>query len=184
MLVQDNVLISNDGIPRICDFGMSRMLAASRTLGSATSGHLKGSARWLAIELLQMSDSGSQPVHTLETDVWAFGMTIHVCTPNLSAHAFVLNCLQELLTKEVPYARIRNELRVMLAILKGDLPPRPASYDSWSMKHQRIWNICSVCWSTEPVKRATMDLIVSYLIAPLRIDKSEGEDEQGEVVTT
>ena len=77
-IMQDNVLISNSGVPQICDFGMSRMLAASGSLGSSTSGHLRGSARWMAIELLRGNESSPQPVHTLETDVWAFGMTIHV----------------------------------------------------------------------------------------------------------
>lgn len=70
--------MSNSGIPQICDFGMSRMLAGSGTIGSTTSGHLRGSARWMAIELLQMNDSSPNPVHTFESDIWAFGMTVHV----------------------------------------------------------------------------------------------------------
>ena len=32
----DNVLISNTGLPLICDFGISRMLAASQTLHTTT----------------------------------------------------------------------------------------------------------------------------------------------------
>ena len=75
---QDNVLISGSGIPQICDFGISRILAASETHSSKSSGNLRGSTRWMAIELLKITDSGPHPKHTLETDVWAFGMTIHV----------------------------------------------------------------------------------------------------------
>ena len=72
----DNVLISKSGVPRICDFGISRMLAASQTLNSSTGGHIRGSVRWMAIELFVISDPA--PVHTFKTDIWAFGMTVHV----------------------------------------------------------------------------------------------------------
>lgn len=72
----DNILISNDGAPRICDFGISRMLAVSQTLNSSTTGHTRGSVRWMAIELLNIDDQ--TPAHTIETDIWAFGMTVHV----------------------------------------------------------------------------------------------------------
>lgn len=71
----DNVLISNTGLPLICDFGISRILAATHSLDT-TSGQLRGSSRWMAIELLSIGDSS--PVHTFESDVWAFGMTVHV----------------------------------------------------------------------------------------------------------
>lgn len=75
----DNVLISRTGEPRICDFGISRVLAASQTLASSTGGSLRGSVRWMAIELLTVN--GPPPVHTIYTDIWAFGMTVHVSTP-------------------------------------------------------------------------------------------------------
>ena len=72
----DNVLISNTGLPLICDFGISKVLVASQTLDADTSSQLKGSARWMAIELLIIGDL--PPAHTFQTDVWAFGMTVHV----------------------------------------------------------------------------------------------------------
>ena len=72
----DNVLISNTGLPLICDFGISRMLAASQSMDTTTSGQLRGSSRWMAIELFDVGDSS--PIHTFQSDVWAFGMTVHV----------------------------------------------------------------------------------------------------------
>ena len=71
-----NVLISSIGVPRICDFGISRMLASSQTFDVTTSGHLKGTTRWMAKELMMIGDP--PPAHTFQTDVWAFGMTVHV----------------------------------------------------------------------------------------------------------
>lgn len=79
----DNVLISNTGVPRICDFGISKMLASSHTFDVTTSGHLKGSTRWMAKELMIIGDP--PPVHTFQTDVWAFGMTVHVRTASISS---------------------------------------------------------------------------------------------------
>ena len=73
------MLISPSFEPMICDFGISRMLASSLVLSSSTQhGNLGGSVRWMATELLEPN---SEPKHhTMETDVWAFGMTILVCT--------------------------------------------------------------------------------------------------------
>lgn len=77
----DNVLISKTGEPRICDFGISRVLVASQTLASSTDGSLRGSVRWMAIELFMIN--GPPPVHTTYTDIWAFGMTVHVSPSDL-----------------------------------------------------------------------------------------------------
>ena len=77
MISQDNILISESGIPQICDFGMSRLIVASQSsLWQTTADSLKGSIRWLAIEFLKPGKL--QYRHTKETDIWAFGMTIYV----------------------------------------------------------------------------------------------------------
>lgn len=75
---QDNVLVSSSGIPRICDFGISRMLAASQTIGatSTQTGGVRGSVRWMAPELILPSES--PVIHSTQTDIWAFGMTVYV----------------------------------------------------------------------------------------------------------
>ena len=56
---------------------MSRMIAASQSLlWQTTAEHIKGTVRWLAVEYLKLGKL--QNIHTKETDVWAFGMTIYV----------------------------------------------------------------------------------------------------------
>ena len=82
-------MISESGRPLICDFGISSVVASSTSLGitSSHSSGAKGSLRWMAIELLIMTEAEDSPVsHSKETDVWAFGMTAYVCilfSPNL-----------------------------------------------------------------------------------------------------
>lgn len=81
------MLVNNNGKPVLTDFGISRVLGESGTLGGTTS--LKGSTRWMAAELMNLSPSTTGPIngdgnnnqlHTKETDIWAFGMVIYVCS--------------------------------------------------------------------------------------------------------
>ncbi|EJC99228.1 kinase-like protein, partial [Fomitiporia mediterranea MF3/22] len=75
-LKADNVLVGPSSQPLICDFGMSRTLASSLSIEATTLSDVRGSVRWMAIELL---DINLDSLHTKETDVWAFGMTVYVC---------------------------------------------------------------------------------------------------------
>ena len=70
---QGNVLVSNEGLPLLSDFGLSRALpGCTTTIPTSTS--LKGTLRWLAPELV----SDDVATYTTETDVWAYGMTVLV----------------------------------------------------------------------------------------------------------
>ena len=76
--------MSPDGDPLLADFGVSRMLAATLTLDKSTSSSVKGSSRWMAIELLAPcieepdETDGVPSLQTKESDVWALGMTFYV----------------------------------------------------------------------------------------------------------
>ena len=72
-------MISDSGEPLLCDFGISRMLAASKSFSFSNSltGGLRGTVRFMSKELLQATES--VPAEYCEaTDIWAFGMTILV----------------------------------------------------------------------------------------------------------
>lgn len=73
----------------ICDFGISRMLDSSQTFFVSTThnGVVKGSTRWMAIEL-HLPPDGTDPKHSKESDIWAYGMTLHV-----SSSARVIDCM-------------------------------------------------------------------------------------------
>ena len=72
--LQDNVLVSDDGQPRLCDFGISRIISASETLKGTTTSGVQGSLRWMAPEFFQEEN----PVHSKVTDVWGYGATVYV----------------------------------------------------------------------------------------------------------
>ena len=78
---KDNVLVTRSGVARICDFGISRMIAASQPFGETnTNTGIRGSVRWMSPELL----FDGQAEHSMESDVWAFGMTIYVSPLSIS----------------------------------------------------------------------------------------------------
>lgn len=72
-------MVSPDHQPLLMDFGISHLLTSTSTYETATRSE-KGSARWMAIELLlgTAESSPEDDVHTMMSDVWAFGMTVLV----------------------------------------------------------------------------------------------------------
>ncbi|KZV86628.1 kinase-like protein [Exidia glandulosa HHB12029] len=104
-----NILILDDGTACIGDFGVSAVLdeLPSRTATSA------GTWRWTAPELFD--DHGS---HTKSSDMWAFGCV-----------------MIELIALEVPYYTLKEERRVILALSKRQIPPRPPGItdDTWDL---------------------------------------------------
>jgi len=117
----------------------------SSALGYTPSvGAIKGTRRWFAIELLQMDDDTEPLPQNEKSDVWAFGMTVY-----------------ELLTQDVPYKHIRDDVRVMLAIAKGKLPSCP-EFDNLSSEtpyRRYMWYLCNMCWKRDPRQRPDMTCI-------------------------
>ncbi|KAL5512533.1 hypothetical protein ACEPAG_3186 [Sanghuangporus baumii] len=146
----DNVLVSQLGEPLICDFGISRLIAASRMMAEhglqAQSSTIRGSARWMSPELLL--PSGEHAVHSKETDIWAFGMTVY-----------------EVLTKRRPYYRLVSDPQVITSVICGELPRKPRVSQNWPAQHHLLWNICKACWSSEPAERPSASHLASVLKA-------------------
>jgi len=75
-LKSDNILMSDAGEPLLADFGISCIMTSSSTTNTTTG--VKGSARWMAVELLTPSETAESGKHTKQTDVWAYGMVVYV----------------------------------------------------------------------------------------------------------
>ena len=65
----DNILIDNEGHPRIGDFGLANMLEDGTT-GLTTTTGFQASWRWVSPEL------ADETKRTKASDVWAFGCTL------------------------------------------------------------------------------------------------------------
>ena len=68
--------MSDDERPLLADFGISHLMA--NTTSTTTAG-VGGSVRWMAVELLNpMANAIDAGKHTMYSDVWAYGMVLHV----------------------------------------------------------------------------------------------------------
>jgi len=136
-----NILISPTQTPILVDFGLSLALYQSVT-ETTTYSMGGGSVRWMAVELL-----APEPVtHCESTDIWAFGMVIY-----------------ELLSSDVPYNAFRSDLQVIPAITRGELPARPDTGLQHDLVSDALWDLCCVCWTTDPLDRPTASQLSSVL---------------------
>lgn len=77
---KNNILIDENGVPKIADFGLSRVKDLQASLTGTSSSGAKGSLRWQAPELLFPEEFGGTGKHTFASDIYALGMTyLEVC---------------------------------------------------------------------------------------------------------
>ncbi|KZV95430.1 WD40 repeat-like protein [Exidia glandulosa HHB12029] len=131
-----NILIDDDGTARLCDFGLSRLLAKhSQSITNTTS--VKGTFRWMAPELLL--DGGH---HTYKSDMWAVGCL-----------------LLEIWAGLPPYFTADSDQQVLLAMWRKEVPypTRPVDVDVI------VWAQIENCCIFEPTTRPSPGHIVENL---------------------
>ncbi|OHS92864.1 hypothetical protein TRFO_12233 [Tritrichomonas foetus] len=100
-----NILIDQETLPKICDFGIARFIKNIQSDGTDQSNYMTaniGTPHWMAPEILK---SGN---YTTKVDVYAFGIL-----------------LWELLTESVPFRGINEPYQVALKVVNGERPPIP-----------------------------------------------------------
>ncbi|KAG8724793.1 hypothetical protein FRC09_014215 [Ceratobasidium sp. 395] len=135
-----NVLISQDGIPQLADFGNARLQEYSLKF-TKTSTKEALSSRWAAPELFEGESC------SYATDVYALGMFY------LDDLRLVL-AQQEAITGDIPWTG-KSERAVMFAItIKRTCPERPETYiPSTSEQGDSLWSLLKLCWEFEPEER-------------------------------
>jgi len=148
----DNVLLSPAGTPLLADVGISMLEASFSDREGPIADSVWKSLRWSACEFFEFSDddvnSTRRLIHNEKTDVWAFGMTLY-----------------ELLSGDVPFAKIRSDLKVISAIANKSLPREPAHTGSPSSVALRryMWSMCCQCWATNPAHRPSMGMLLKKI---------------------
>ncbi|KAF8317504.1 kinase-like domain-containing protein [Cantharellus anzutake] len=128
-----NVVVSDERTPQLCDFGLSFIIWDTSTHINPSS--LAGTLRYIAPEVCHKEE----PFRDKRTDVWAFGCTA-----------------MEILRNTRPYGTIKNEFAVHGAI-GGSVPPfaLPAA--------QPIEEILLLCLEPTPEHRINMQTVTERL---------------------
>lgn len=69
---------------------------------------------------------------------------------------------QEVFTGHPPFIELKNDLQVMFAVVKGDLPQRP-SPEAAPQLSSRVWDLINWCWSHDPKIRPTASVVLDMI---------------------
>ncbi|KZS96552.1 kinase-like protein [Sistotremastrum niveocremeum HHB9708] len=159
-----NILMSDSGVPLLCDFGLAKLQPGggdTTTLRSAdmmvvtvSTASQGGTARYMAPELFERLDPERSAKPSYQSDVWAFG-------------CFVL----EIVTLLPPYAACISAPQATFAIVDGELPYEHSADPTSShsafpdafKSYPGLWFLCLRCWDTDVGQRATLSEIRKWL---------------------
>jgi len=134
-----NILIDDDGCPRLCDFGQSKLIG----IAGFTATKFAGSVRYLAPELLP-TESEDVLILTRETDVYAFSMAA-----------------LEILSGKQPFFDISWETVVIAKVQSGKRPEQslylPMTFTD------PLWMLLVKCWDQDKARRPSMKSVVESL---------------------
>jgi len=145
-----NILIDSEHRARLADFGLAVIIDETTSRTTATGSELKGTTRRMAPELLLPEEFGyngrlMKQLPSKDTDIYAIGMTI-----------------LEVLTGCAPFAGVTRDETVILKVIQGDRPERPASGLS-----DMLWELLVATWvvqhALEPPRRPSARTVLERL---------------------
>ncbi|KAF8581435.1 kinase-like protein, partial [Ramaria rubella] len=121
-----NVMVTDEGIPRLIDFGLTQVIDEYAEATGYTTSNLASSLRWSAPELLV----GDSPISSKseKSDVYAFAST----------------CI-EIMTLECPYVGLRDPQVLQRVLMDNKIPARPPMEAKWSPSDE-LWDFLTTCW--------------------------------------
>ncbi|KAK6966784.1 kinase-like domain-containing protein [Favolaschia claudopus] len=136
-----NILVTPSGRACITDFGLSIIVnAMTLQLTASTTANNRGTARYYAPELF---DHG---VKTFASDIYAFGCVAY-----------------EIMTGQLAFRELSNDMQIILGVLKGKRPERlPSCRGTPSL--DSFWELLETCWAGEKEKRPDTETIIKCLI--------------------
>ena len=63
-------------------------------------------------------------------------------------------------TGHFPFHKIHREIIVMMKVVEGSRPPRPADTNLLS---NEIWKVIEMCWNQEPEDRPSAESVIEHL---------------------
>ncbi|KAF8148641.1 kinase-like domain-containing protein [Crassisporium funariophilum] len=140
-----NILISESGPPCLTDLGM-RNLPYPHSLAMTNTASSVDEARWMAPELIDPDPS---------TVPWDDGYSVE---PSADVYSFGMTGL-ELISGRAPYAHRRSVVGVIMDVVSGVRPLRPACPGMTD----HIWDLLTKCWDHERTKRPDVGMVLSWI---------------------
>ncbi|KAF8174668.1 kinase-like domain-containing protein, partial [Mycena galopus ATCC 62051] len=140
-----NILITPSQRACIADFGLSSIVNAMTVQLTTSSAPTRGgTAHYQAPELFE----GGSP-NSFASDVYGFACVCY-----------------EILTGRVPFYELRNDMAVMLSVMRGEYPSGPPP--GWTGLHTSmldgLWELLQNCWDGQAENRPTAHQIVQRLV--------------------
>ena len=77
-------------------------------------------------------------------------------------------------TGDVPFHKIVRDSTVMMKVVEGSRPPRPADT---SLLSNEIWKVIEMCWNQEPPDRRSAESVIEQLpLAGVVDDRPRGDN--------
>ncbi|KAF7975408.1 hypothetical protein HWV62_9639 [Athelia sp. TMB] len=157
-----NILVNDEGMAAICDFGMSRKF--KETDGGQdlddTDHAPGGSWRWMdcptadesSDDTEESTPSVSPAILSKAADIWAFSMTILEASPSLPCSFIATHMENQIITGKLPWYWITQDTAALTEVMKGLRPTRDRYPEITS---DYIWQTLEDCW-VEPGCRPSM----------------------------
>ncbi|KXN85811.1 Dual specificity protein kinase pyk3 [Leucoagaricus sp. SymC.cos] len=171
ILLQENVLISNEGRGLITDFGTSHINTVTAATGSLSLTTLRFSAPETVL---------GNRTPTKKFDIWSFSCLLY-----------------EVLSRKPPYYQYKSEVQIIAALTRMEMPKRPGSTDDndaekdeygwdddieedYDAIDDQMWSLIVKCCASEPEARP--DIVnVQELVVDMKIydDRPAVKDAPG-----
>ncbi|KAG8692330.1 hypothetical protein FRC08_009842, partial [Ceratobasidium sp. 394] len=141
-----NVLVTESGSAKLCDFGHSQFIDGGHQdhFGSSdTSSRFQATMRYMCPEFFR--ETKAKP--TIFSDMWAFG------------------CLAlEILSQLQPYHHIESEFLVPTAIRNGAIPSvKPEYPNAAGCLNDVLWGVVKRCWYADPSLRPSSNALLDSI---------------------
>jgi len=157
----DNVLISNDGIPKICDFGLSIYKSDKSKDKLISTCNITEAVRWKAPELFETYN-----IKLLNGELNKYKNTV-IRKISTYSDIFSLGRLYyEIIAQNNPFYEILYNFEVEQKVISNQYPSRVKSNNSKDaiLYSDKMWDILVKTWNYDPFLRISLLSLASILI--------------------
>ena len=156
-VLQKKVLVSDDGTPVICGYGMSKTLGQP----AHTTSLFSSSIRFVSPECFSV-EASTPSVRMTSRDVYSFSMVALEVSWSQHGRAGFTYLVSQILSGLEPFHHLSTENAVFMHILRGERPIR--THLEPQAVTNRMWRLFNSLWDQNPLLRPEMSDVVASLV--------------------